>query len=323
MDSNLSIIVIGGLNTDIVALGAKKLLKSGEHTYADKLHIGAGGKSRNIAQMIAALSIKKNVAMMGKSSKDPFGLWKFPIDSLKEAGVNIEYVTIASFEETKQFPGIALIPVDKQGRNQIYVLPGINNEFLSKDIDNASNLFQTIAKNKGMLVLTLELPCQTALYAIKKANKLDIKVLFDPGGIDEEQNYTELLKQNIYLLKPNEHEATVLTGVEVNDYKTSKKAAEKMLQQGVQNVFITIGSQGGYFFNNKIEKHIPIPDIKASNTKDETGCGDQAMATFAVAINEGKTEIEAATTAILAGTLQFYNPGIQPVTRSDLKKYEK
>jgi len=320
MRSSLSTIVIGGLNTDIVALGAKKLLQAGEHTYANQLHIGAGGKSRNIAQMLAVLSGKNKIAMIGKTSKDPYGLWKLPVNSLDKAGVNIEHITIASFEETKQFPGIALIPVDKEGKNQIYVLPGINNDFLPKDIENADELFETVASNKGMLILTLELPFQTALHAIKKTNKLGIKVLFDPGGIDVEQSYKEILKQRIFLLKPNEHEAQILTGVKVKNYESAKIAAHKLLDEGIENVFITIGSQGGYLFNDTTEKHIPVPKIKiSSSAKDETGCGDQAMAAFAYAINEGKTILEAANMAILAGTLQFYKPGIKPITREELK----
>lgn len=320
MKSNLSVIVIGGLNTDIVALGVKRILRPGEHTYADRLYIGPGGKSRNIAQMFAVLSEKKNIAMVGKTSKDLYGLWKLPVDSLKKSGVNTEYIKVLSFKENGEFPGIALIPVDTQGRNQIYVIPGVNNNLLPKDIDDADELFKTVASNKGILILTLELPFQTALYAVKKANKLGIKVLFDPGGIDEEQNYQKLLKQKIFLLKPNEHEAQILTGVKVNDYKSAKDAAHKLLDEGVENVFITIGAQGGYFFNNNIEKHIPVPKIKTSSSaKDETGCGDQAMAAFAYAISKGKRILEAANTAILAGTLQFYKQGIEPITREELE----
>lgn len=313
-------IVIGGLNTDIVALGAKKILRPGEHTYADRLHIGPGGKSRNIAQMLAVLSEKKNIAMVGKTSKDPYGLWKLPVESLKKAGVNTQYIQVVSFDEKGQFPGIALIPVDVHGKNQIYVIPGINNNFLPEDIDSADELFKEIASNKGMVILTLELPFRTALHVIKKANELGIKVLLDPGGVDEGQNYQKLLKQKIFLLKPNEHEAQILTGIKVKNYESAKSAAGKLLDGGVENVFITIGSQGGYLFNNTIEKHISIPKVKnRSSAKDETGCGDQTMAAFAYAISSGKSILEAANMAIVAGTLQFYKPGIEPVTREDLE----
>lgn len=324
MLDNLSIIVIGGLNTDIVALGAKKLLLAGEHTYAEKLHIGPGGKSRNIAQMIAALQDNKRVAMVGKTSKDPFGFWKFPVEALQKSGVNTEFIEILPFEETKQFPGIALIPVDKEGKNQIYVIPGITNDFLPKDIDNADELFKSVAKNRGVLVLTLELPFESALHSIKKANNYGIKVLFDPGGIDDEKNYSELLKQGIYLIKPNEHEAKILTGVEVKDFESAKKAANELLKHNIQNVFITFGSRGGFFFNKSIEKHIPVPNIKVdSANNDETGCGDQTMASLTVALSDGLELVEATEQAILAGTIQFYKPGIAPVTKAELNKYNK
>ena len=49
-------IVIGSLNTDLVATGIKQFPTPGEHVYGKELLIGAGGKSRNIADMIAHLS---------------------------------------------------------------------------------------------------------------------------------------------------------------------------------------------------------------------------------------------------------------------------
>jgi len=76
------IIVPGGLNTDIVGLGVEKLLAPGELTLGGKLKIGPGGKARNMAQMGAVYLGDGTVAMIGRSSKDPFGLWKIPMQSL-------------------------------------------------------------------------------------------------------------------------------------------------------------------------------------------------------------------------------------------------
>src|SRR5579862_3904974 len=120
MHKNIHTIVIGGLNTDIIASGVNKIIGKGEQTYGKRLQIGPGGKSRNIAQMIAILSDKKTVAMIGKTSIDPFQLCKPPVQALEKAGVNIDFVQQLAFEETKQFPAAALISVDKNGNNQIY-----------------------------------------------------------------------------------------------------------------------------------------------------------------------------------------------------------
>ena len=318
---DISVIVIGGLNIDITARGAEKMIQPGQLTYAKELSIGPGGKSRNIAQMTAALTDKKNVAMIGKTSQDPYGLWKLPVESLKKAGVNTDYVDIVSYKSSGQFPGIALIPVDTEGNSQIYLIPGINNSFSPSDIENAHSLFLSAAKNNGLLVVTLELPYETAIHAIKKANSLGIKVLFDPGGIDEKKNYDELLSQKLFLVKPNEHEAKVLTGVEIKDFESAKEAAKKLLEKGIENVFITCGVQGGYFFSHATEKHIPIHSVPEGQSKDETGCGDETMAAIAYSLSEGNDIVTAAGIGIVAGTLQFYRPGIAPITQKELNQY--
>jgi ribokinase len=315
-------IVAGGLNTDIFAQGANKLLSAGEHTYAKKLMIGPGGKSRNIAQMIATLIGKNKVAMIGKTSKDPYGLWRVPIDALKNSGVNTNNIMLENFSNTGEYPGIALIPVDNKGQNQIYVLPGITNQFSPKDIDKANDAFNRVKQNNGCLVVTLEMPLETVSNAIKKANDVGINVLFDPGGIEENIDHTRLFKHKIYLIKPNEHEIKILTGKVINDFISAKKAADILLNKNVEYVLITHGKHGGYFFSKSMQVHLPIPNIKLVGTKDETGCGDQTMAALSAALTDGKDILTAVKIGVLAGTLQFYKQGIIPVKKEELEKYK-
>jgi ribokinase len=311
-------IVIGSLNTDLVATGIKQFPKPGEHVYGKELLIGAGGKSRNIADMIAHLTSENTVAMVGRTVKDPYGLWKLPMDALAKATVNTDYVNVLDYQEANKLPGIALIPVDEQGNNQIFVLPGISDDFSPADIDSAAPLFEAVGANNGSLVLTLECPLNTATHAVEQANKHGLKVLFDPGGLQADDNIDELIKAGIFLIKPNEHEAKMLTGVEVADFETAKQAAAKLQAKGIKNVFITHGVNGAYLFTETDQTHIPIPKVEANNEKDETGCGDQTMAATCALLQDGKSLKEAAQLAVLAGTLQFYKSGIQPITRKEL-----
>lgn len=85
------IIVPGGLNTDIIGMGVEKLLSPGELTLGGELKIGPGGKARDMAQMAAAYLGESTVAMIGRSSKDPFGLWEIPLQSLSDAGVDTTF----------------------------------------------------------------------------------------------------------------------------------------------------------------------------------------------------------------------------------------
>ena len=311
-------IVIGSLNTDLVATGIKQFPKPGEHVYGKELLIGPGGKSRNIADMLANLAPKDSVAMVGRTIKDPYGLWHPPMDALANIGVNTDYVNVLEYEAANKLPGIALIPVDQQGNNQIFVLPGVSEDFSTADIDAATELFKVVGANNGTLVLTLECPLETATYAVQQANKHGLKVMFDPGGIESDIDLTGLITAGIHLIKPNEHEARILTGVEVNDFDTAKQAAEKLQAQGAAIVLVTAGVNGAYLFSNDIKIHIPIPDVNAGDEKDETGCGDQTMAALCALLQDGKSIQEAAELAVLAGTLQFHRSGIQPVKKGEL-----
>jgi ribokinase len=310
------IIVPGGLNTDIIGLGVEKIINPGELTLGGTLKIGPGGKARNMAQMSAAYLGKEKVAMIGRTSRDPYGLWKIPLESLEEEGVDTSYIKVSGFEESgKKFPGVALIPVDKKGKNQIYVLPGANSDFSISDIEEAGELFFNKKGDKVML-LALEIPIRTALFSIEKAYSSGIRVILDPGGI--QAPIAGLLSEKIFLIKPNEHEAQILTGIKVSDFATASQAAEIFISKGIQNVLITHGERGAYFFNEQRSVHIPCPEVPDTGICDETGCGDQVSALAASGLAEGKDISEVAELSILAGTLQFHRAGIQPVTKKAL-----
>ncbi len=310
------VIVPGGLNTDIVGLGVDRLLSAGELTLGGMLKVGPGGKARNMAQMAAAYLGKNKVAMVGRSSRDPFGLWKIPLKSLRDAGVDTAFIKVLDFGEACfKYPGIALIPVDKLGKNQIYVLPGVNADFCRKDVDDAAELFKD-GKKKKIMILALEIPLETARYCIEKAALNGIRVILDPGGI--KSPLEDILDERIFLLKPNEHEARILTGLSIHDFKSARKAAAVLLARGVQNVLISHGASGAYLFTKKTSLHLSCPEVEDSGTYDETGCGDQVTAVVAACLAEGKSLIEATEMSVLAGTLQFHKEGIQPVSREEL-----
>lgn len=312
-------IVIGALNTDIIASGVPEWPHPNGTVYGGRLIIGPGGKSRNIAAMAGVLSVPGTVAMIGRTAQDSYGLWKSPVDALKAAGVNINHVKILKPEETDKFPAVALLAVNEHGDNQCYVLPGVSDDFSESDIDEAHGIFESTAQNQGIFALTLECPTKTAKHAIDKANGLGIRIVLDPGGVVAGQDMSSLLKAKPFLLKPNEHEARIMTGIEVTDFESARQAADKLRGLGAGNVLLTHGEHGAYLFTDQGSAHIPIPDITAGEVKDVTGCGDQAMAALCAYLQAGKTLEEAAKVAVLAGTLQFYKSGIQPITKQELE----
>jgi len=322
MNPDIRIIVPGGLNTDLIGLGVDRLIGPGELTLGGAFHVGPGGKARNMAQMAAVWLGKGQVAMIGKTVRDPFGLWKVPLDALTAAGVNTEAVQILDFEESgRKFPGIALIPVDRSGKNQIYCLPGINNDFLPGDILAAEEIFLRAGK-PAYLILALEIPESTVAAAISSAGRFGIRVILDPGGIGKVPSFGAepgAIWKGIFLIKPNEHEAEILTGISITGFESAEKSAKILLAQGAENVMITHGAKGAYLFGGGISKHISVPEISGGDVHDETGCGDQVTATITACLADGLPMLRAAETAVHAGTLQFCRKGILPVKRDDIQ----
>lgn len=319
--NQLSAVVVGGIGTDIAGLRLNRLVGPGELELGGELRVGAGGKSRNIAQMMATLLGPDRVAMVGKTSRDPFQLWKVPVDALHNAGVNVGFIKILDFETSGKYPQVALIAVDKQGNNQIYVLPGINEDFSPYDVEESQPAFAEVKKNNGIVALSLELPLETAAATIKLANKMGLRVLLDPGGIRPEQDHDALFDQPIFLIKPNEHETYILTGIEVTNEDEAHKAARVFLERGVSNVMITRGKHGAVLCSNDLVRHFPIPSLSGKNTHDATGCGDQTMATLCARLLMGDDIASAAERSVLAGTLQFHKLGIVPITAIELEQF--
>lgn len=318
--SNTSLIVVGEMNIDIVVSGLPYFPQSGQLVNGDKLTIGPGGKSRNIASMAGALMPAGRVAMVSKTVEDEYGLWQVPVKALQDSGVNTDYVKMLKRDETDGLPGFALILVDKDGHNQIIGAPGITRELNQADVDAANELFEEAGRNNGFVAFIGNCPLQLAQSIKQKAADSGLRVLFDPGGADDLSKWVELLDGRMWLVKPNEHEAEALTGIKVTDFETAKAAAAKLHEYGVQNVLITAGVQGAYLFGDGVQEHIPIPQVKDGDVHDETGCGDQVMAAICAFLSDGEGLQSATAKAILAGTLQFHQLGIQPVSIDDIAR---
>ncbi len=319
MPDLVKVIVVGGLNTDIIANGVSSLLNAGELTRSGQLVIGPGGKSRNIAQMIATYESKIEVHMIGKTVRDTNGLWQAPYKALQEAGVNVDAVDILN-EEDGMAPGVALIAVDQNGRNQIYCLPGVNDTLCESDINKNAALFTETSSLNGVLTMALEMPKAAAESALSLAALKGLKTIVDPGGIQTNEDYTSLLNHKIYLLKPNEHEMEILSGEKITDLSSATLAARALLSKyPIENILLTHGKNGAYLINREISEHFPIPSVPQGSSCDETGCGDQVTAVMSAEISKGSSLGSAVKKALIAASLQFYRTGIHPVAIEEVE----
>lgn len=308
-------LVIGALNLDIVIKGLPKFAEPDEQVNGREIQLNPGGKGRNIAAMLAAWLAPGQVAMLSQLVQDKHGLFRIPLESLQEAHINTDYVHLLN-DRPGDLPTLAIFlnTIDHQRAN--YYLPGENESLSTETIDLAEPLFRHLAEQNGILLLTLEMPIQTACYALALAEKYRLKVMLDPGGQPPEKDidFSPLFKYPIFLIKPNHEEAERLCGVKVCDFSSARQAAEKLMGMGTSHILITHGAQGAYAFAQNTGQQFPPPDFHVPPYAESTGCGDQVLAVACAEILHGKPFLVACQKAIRAGSLQFIQPGLTPIS---------
>ena len=227
------IFVIGSANTDMV-IKSEKLPLPGETILGGTFFMNAGGKGAN--QAVAAARLGGNVTFIAKVGNDIFG--KQTLENLQKENINIDYV----FVDDEEPSGTALIMVNQKGENCIVVAPGANANLLPADIE----IVNVIAA-AGIILMQLEIPMETIAAVVKIAKSNNQKVIINPAPAQPLEN--ELL-QGLFLITPNETEASLLTGITVEDEASASEAADIFLRKGVQNVIITMGKQGAFFQNS-------------------------------------------------------------------------
>jgi ribokinase len=285
------IIVVGSANTDMVVKIDKHPLP-GETRLGGDFFMNPGGKGAN--QAVAAARLGGNVAFVAKVGNDIFG--KQTLDGLTNEQIDTSHVFI---DETAP-SGTALIIVNAEGENSIVVASGANAKLSVDDVNSIADL-----ANAAFILMQLETPIETISAVIHVAKKNGIHVILNPAPA---QHLSNTILDGLFLLVPNESEASILTGISVTDLVTASVAADLLLQKGVRHVIITLGKQGAYFKSSSKELLVPAPIVTAIDT---TAAGDTFCGAITVALSEGKDWEDAIRFAIAAASLSVTRMGAQ------------
>lgn len=289
--SHSKIVVIGSANTDMV-VKAKTLPLPGETILGGQFFMNAGGKGAN--QAVAAARMGGQVILVAKVGDDIFG--KQTIEGLQKENINTDFIFIDALAPS----GTALINVNEEGENCIVVAPGANANLLPADLQQVN-----IISTAEIILMQLEVPMQTIEQVAKNAKLSHQKVIINPAPA---QLLSDELLKGLYLITPNETEASMLTGIAVVDEKTASKAADQFLKKGVQNVIITLGKQGAYFQNSTEHILVPAPLVHALDT---TAAGDTFSGAITVALTENKSWEQAIQFAVKAASISVTRLGAQ------------
>ena len=258
--------------------------------------IGTGyrpsGGGKGVNQAFAASYQGCHVEVLGRMGKDEPG--RIFAEECSSCGVGTKYI----YYDPEHYTGCGCILRDNHGGNAIVIVPGVQDYLTEDDFSRAEEYVRTCAIGS----FQLEVNVDSILYAIRRTAELGVSTFLDPAPA------VPLSKEIFpYLdyIKPNEHEAGILTGIPVTDYASAEKAGRWLMDQGVrQAAIITLGSQGSVAVTKDGCEVYPCPTV---TVKDPTCAGDSFAGAFVAAIAKGTcfreamlqaTELAALTVAV-------------------------
>ena len=227
MNVNDYVVVIGGANVDIGGTPYNVLIP--EDSNPGKITVSFGGVGRNIAHNLANLGI--NVKLITAVGNDPFGIEV--LNHCEKVGINTEH----SLKIDGMRSSLYMFINDEEGNMKLAlsdmdICSSITPEYIDECAD--------IINGSSAVVADCNLSHETLMH-IKEISKPP--VFIDTVSVNKSPKIKNNLR-DIYSIKPNILEAEYLTDIEINSPEDCAAAAEKLLDQGVEKVFITMDKDG-------------------------------------------------------------------------------
>ncbi|MCH1881489.1 ribokinase [Agrococcus sp. ARC_14] len=293
------VLIVGSINADLTAYSSR-LPQPGETFTGDAFALGLGGKGAN--QAVAVAKAGAAAHMVGCVGDDRFG--SLVTSSLGEHGVRLEHVRTVAGDSAdgdagSTHTGIAHIRV-AGGENDIVIVAGANASLDEAQLDAA---FAALGDRVAVMLTQLETPLEITLAAVRRAHDAGITVILDPAPA---RALPEEIWPLVDIIKPNETEAALLTGLAVDSAASAAVAGRWFVERGVDAAIITMAGAGSVLVTAEgVSEHAPI----AVEVVDTTAAGDAYAGHLAASIAAGLGIDEAIRRASAAGAVTVTRRG--------------
>lgn len=283
--------VVGSINMDIV-VQTDRFPQSGETLLGRDIRFIPGGKGANQATALARLGAQ--TAMIGAAGSDDFG--RSLTEALAASGVDGRAVIRLEGAPT----GTASITVTPED-NSIIVVPGANGLLTPNHIRAA----KSVIESSDIVLIQLEIPLETAVYAAELAHGAGKKAILNPAPAHK---LPESVFRHVGCITPNRTELEELTGMNASGGGL-ERAMDALLEMGAPCVVTTLGADGAAWKERGGElRRQPAHRMEIVDT---TGAGDAFNAGLAYALGIGRGLEEAVAFAAKVSALAVTKFGAQ------------
>ncbi len=269
-------VAILGIFVADLAFRAGRMPAMGETILGSGFKLGPGGKGSN--QSVAAARAGAEVTFISKLGADDFA--RIARDTWAREGIAARVAEVAD-----QPTGAAFIFVDdKTGDNAIIVVAGAADTIGAADVEAAAQAIEGAA----VFVTQLEQPAAAARRGLEIARNAGVITVLNPAPAAPLDDATYGLCDYV---TPNEHEATVMTGVAVRSIDDARKAGDVFLAKGAGAAVVTLGAAGALL--HTAAESIHVPAFAAGPVVETAGAGDAFNGGFAAALARGVAPPEA------------------------------
>lgn len=266
----------------------------GETVGNGRMQTNIGGKGAN--QAVACLRAGGEVNFISRVGDDSTG--QTILRDLNRMGLNTDSILAVEDQTT----GTACIFIDESGENCIGLTAGANGTLDS----SALQPHKAMIESCGLLLMQLETPMDALCEAAQIAREKDIPVILNPAPAAE---LPDTLYPNLSLLTPNEGELQELTGIQTDSREGQIEAAQSLINKGVNQVLVTLGSDGALLVSDKGVEHF---EAKRVDALDTTAAGDTFNGYLAAGLWSGKDLSSSIKTAIAASAITVTRAGAIP-----------
>jgi ribokinase len=294
MDDRSGVAVVGSINADLAAFGSP-LPRPGETVIGSDFSLVLGGKGAN--QAIAAVRAGAPTYMIGAVGEDMFR--DLTLGALADEGVDVSAVRI-----TEGATGIAHIRVDaRSAQNDIMIIPNANHRLSPDDVESS---LRALRDQVSVVLVQLEIPLSVVERVAEVCQACELRLVLDPAPA---QVIPAAIWRGVSVIKPNELEAEVLSGIPVTDLSSAEQAARWFLDSGATIAMITRGERGAIVLSSDgLEEYPAFP----ATPVDTTAAGDAFTGALGASLARGASLQEALQRGLAAGALAVTVRGASP-----------